>query len=73
VDNFLLDFELLKQLEEEALGSTKNDEKEENVCPYQNAHQETVGQLACMFHDIDEILMSIELEEENSESIEDVK
>lgn len=66
MDEFMLELELLRQLEEDNPSSVEIEEKKESVSPYQNAQQEAMGQLAATFQRIDEILMAIELEEETN-------
>lgn len=64
MDELMLELELLRQMETE-MTFMEEDQNKKRTSPYQNAEQEAMGQLAAMFDDIDEILMSIELEDKN--------
>ena len=68
MDDFVLELELLQQLDEEGKEETKPEEETKAASPYLNVMQEWGGQLAGTLNDIDAALQAVFGDEDNGEN-----
>ncbi len=71
MDDFMLDYELIRSMQEEMPKAEEPKEKKVSTSPYINATQEAMGQLANMFSDLDNIFQEM-FEERDRQLMEEL-